>query len=539
MNTLNGATFMSLVVGLILAIPLSLVVTRLFKKKVEKLINSENDFNEILSEPTLLVNPIPFPGITKLTTPVSHAHTYLGKTKTYLSHFIPGLLVCFMILYSNYLQGGSIVMMTAFYLFLCVCFPLLFVTYTLKPSGNDFFGKLLKIYFLLHIMFIVYFLFRSKPSDVFGILYLFLMNIGPTLIFFWLNSRTTIKAIAPFMFPVIFIGSLFIMLGVTLLMGNQAALENVFNTFFVFLDALNIHGLTNVTLYSVVFILFMGFAILGLLLLRGTYNSKNINGQILLIDCLWLTQVIFMTSMPYNDHRAITYAFLILLVYKIVQLVMMKLLGQNAHAGSHQQLLVLRVFSLGKESEKLFGYVASNWLSKGYIKLIAGFDLTNSLVDIDDLLTYLSGGIRKRFCLSETLIIENVNKIDKLPDIDGRYRVNEMYCNNSTWKTVLDKLLPGTNRILMDLRGFSAANKGCIHEIQQIIYSVPMEKVLFVSDSKGLQHGADMYTIMKIAWETIPASSPNYANTETVFCVFEYNNKKDLPGLLYHLSSFE
>jgi hypothetical protein len=286
MDTVNGSVFLALILGLILAVPLTGAITGFFKRKVEKMIDSENDFREIVVDPELILNPVPFPGIQKLADPVSQPNSDIRSWRRYLHHIIPGLVVCFMIHYSSYPHDGTVVMMMVLYMFLCASFPLLFVIYVLKPSDSTYFGKALTIYFLAHILFIFYFLSRNPFSSAIWVLYIFILNIGPTLIFFLLNSRTTLRTITPFIFPVIFIGAIFLVLAFNLMISNQAILETVFNAFYGFFDALNIHGFTSFALFGSLLVLFAGIAIAGLVLFRLAYNSKTINNQILLIDCL-------------------------------------------------------------------------------------------------------------------------------------------------------------------------------------------------------------------------------------------------------------
>ena len=52
-----------------------------------------------------------------------------------------------------------------------------------------------------------------------------------------------------------------------------------------------------------------------------------------------------------------------------------------------------------------------------------------------------------------------------IADIDGRYRVNECYCHDTTWQDALQALVRYSDLVLMDLRGFQAHNAGCRYEL--------------------------------------------------------------------------
>lgn len=284
------------------------------------MINSENDFSMITPEPVLLPNPAPFPGIKKLTKemPSSQSGTHLGST--YLVHLITGLLVSLILLYVVYLQYETLSWLVSVYLFLCLSFPLLFVVYVLNTPGSRLFARTVLLYCTVHILILSYFFTRNDSSDVFTLISIFLIrDIWITAIFFWLQSSSTIKSIAPYLFPALYVGVIFHSGIISLFDSNQDVLEGTFLLIYDIFAALNLADLSASGFFLILTLVMVLTAIAALLFLRTAYASKNINGQILLIDCLWITQVIYMTSMPYNDHRAITYALLIVVIYKLTQ----------------------------------------------------------------------------------------------------------------------------------------------------------------------------------------------------------------------------
>jgi len=67
------------------------------------------------------------------------------------------------------------------------------------------------------------------------------------------------------------------------------------------------------------------------------------------------------------------------------------------------------------------------------------FQLTGDLVGLINALGDGAKGLESR--LSET---------DVAPDLDGRFRVNDFFCYEDTWKSVLDRLVRDTDAVLMD-----------------------------------------------------------------------------------------
>jgi hypothetical protein len=54
----------------------------------------------------------------------------------------------------------------------------------------------------------------------------------------------------------------------------------------------------------------------------------------------------------------------------------------------------------------------------------------------------------------------------------------------STWQGTLESLLLRSDVVLMDLRGFSTANSGCLFELQKLAEQRRLERTLFVVDGK-------------------------------------------------------
>lgn len=538
MNNINGYTIVSLLAGLVLTVQLTFILAKLYKRKVEKMINAENDFTAAEPAPVTAKNPAPYPGVRIENAGLKNTSYGKGRWTGISAYFIPGAVVCLVNFYVIYYHVQELKPVMAFYLLFTSLFPLVFVLHLVAGRRINGVRKLVLIYFALLGSLLVYFVARNSISEVAVLFsYTFIWPMWPALVFLVLQHTPGIKTLAPFVFPVVFAGTLLILMWYSLMAANTKMLAPFFNPVYRLFAYFHIAGWSITGFHFFVLLLLFLLISSGLILLRTAWLFKVVNGEILLADCFWITLQVNIFSEPYHDLRALIYPLLLFGGYKILQVLVMKLPGKPSPGRLPRQLLVLRVFSLGKKSEQLFNYVSAAWLPQGPIKLIAGFDLTNTVVDIDDILIYLSGRIRKRFCLNSALIKTNIGKIDKAPDIDGRYRVNELYCNNSTWKEVLNQLLPKTDLVLMDLRAFAVQHKGCAHEIQQIIYTTPVEKVIFICDPVGAAPNSDMCKLMKAAWEEIPVTSPNYGCVNSQFVIYSYQSKKDLQGLLARLAN--
>ena len=128
-------------------------------------------------------------------------------------------------------------------------------------------------------------------------------------------------------------------------------------------------------------------------------------------------------------------------------------------------LLVLRVFQQDAQIAKLFDRVVERWRLSGNTVLIAGADLIGHTLDPDDLFAFLNGDLASRFIANVDQVPQRLRGFDWQPDPDGRFRVNECYCFDTTWQAALAALVQGADVVLMDLRGFQARNLGCRHEL--------------------------------------------------------------------------
>ena len=145
-------------------------------------------------------------------------------------------------------------------------------------------------------------------------------------------------------------------------------------------------------------------------------------------------------------------------------------------------LLVLRVFQRDAQVERLFDKVIERWRQTGNTVLIAGTDVVSRTLEPDELFAYLNGRLAERFVSNEAEVSERLAALDLAPDPDGRYRVNECYCFDTTWQTMLAGLVRKSDLALMDLRGFKATNAGCIHELKALARAPDLQRVIVLYD---------------------------------------------------------
>lgn len=116
--------------------------------------------------------------------------------------------------------------------------------------------------------------------------------------------------------------------------------------------------------------------------------------------------------------------------------------------------------------------------------MIAGVDLAHRTVEPHEFLDFLSGKLARRFIGGPAELDQRMRERDTSPDRDLRFRVNDFFCYDDTWKLVLSRLARESDAVLMDLRGFSKRNAGCVFELGELARMVPLERVVFVVDRR-------------------------------------------------------
>ena len=319
--------------------------------------------------------------------------------------------------------------------------------------------------------------------------------------------------------------------------------HNVFNSggSALMLRAVNLFaalGLNNVNAVAAATIAaeLIGVAILSLIgwaFLRGLgrlYLWHLISDQSVLIDSLWflfaLTSVVDFAFFGDFWFLAPLGAFAI---YKLIAVSGFAAFGEKP-AGADPKLLLLRVFSLGKRSARLFNAFGRLWRHAGHIRLIAGPDLATSTVEPHEFLDFLSGKLDRRFISGPETLARRLTETEQRRDFDGRYRVDDFFCHDDAWQMVLKRLARDSDAVLMDLRGFLPDNQGCVFEINELLNVVPLGRVVFVVDATT--DLAFLRETFATGWAALAADSPNRELAEPRVVLFEFAGERSVPGLM-------
>jgi hypothetical protein len=196
------------------------------------------------------------------------------------------------------------------------------------------------------------------------------------------------------------------------------------------------------------------------------------------------------------------------------------------------RLLLLRVFGAQRRSERLYDLFNARWRHRGSMQMIGAPDLATSTLEPHEFLDFLSGRLRRSFIRGPADLERRIATLDLAADPDGRFRVNELFCEDAAWRPAVARLMARSEVVLMDLRRFSSANRGCIFELQALIDAVPLERLILLID-RDTEFPLLRRTLLEL-WQRMSGASPNARPRRSTlrFLMVERSEARSIGALL-------
>ncbi|HIP68687.1 MAG TPA: hypothetical protein EYH06_08870 [Chromatiales bacterium] len=419
-------------------------------------------------------------------------------------------------------SGGGFVPGRFLWLLICFMWPTVIAINLLVAINRKESITIVLGYFAVVIIIALFVLARNPE-----------LTIGQT-IFFWLfvNLPASVLFLSFLYYRIRSVGPLvlaFMVAGVTgafLLIQFAGSSDNLLRSISA---AGNIFGLGATTLFVLMHVIgFVIFSLLGwylLKLLGRRYREKRLSDQSLNLDALWLTfAVVQSITLVFEGWAWIFTGLVAFAFYKIVTLTGFAQRRKKAVNDTHYpMLLLLRVFALGRRSEKFFDGFSKLWRQAGSIDMIAGPDLVTTAVEPHEFLDFVSGKMSRQFVKDERDLEQRISALDKKPDPDQRLRVNEFFCHDDTWQMTMLKLATESDAILMDLRSFSQHNQGCLYELEQLLNQIDLDRIVFMVDqTTDLRFLEDS---IQALWKNVDSKSPNLKVASPVLHLFHAKNQ--------------
>jgi hypothetical protein len=157
-------------------------------------------------------------------------------------------------------------------------------------------------------------------------------------------------------------------------------------------------------------------------------------------------------------------------------------LGLAADDRPPRTLLLLRVFGYTRRTEKLFDRIGSRWRYFGPVTMIAAPDVVARSIDPADFLYYMVGAIDENFVRSAADLERRLETLDTRRDPDGRFRVNDFCCADTSWRATVTALMDRADVVLMDLRGVTTRQRGCEFELRELPARLAPHRIVLVVD---------------------------------------------------------
>jgi hypothetical protein len=268
--------------------------------------------------------------------------------------------------------------------------------------------------------------------------------------------------------------------------------------------------------------------LLALALLARAYERKYFSELSFHLAFAWVTFAVVWTS---EDMAHLwRYGAASLAIYAGLTRLMLPRLRDTACGHRPASLLVLRVFGSPGRSARRFQHLGMRWRTVGPIHLIAGADTAITNLDLSEVFRFLTFRLRSVYVQDAADLERRLEKLDCAPDPDGRYRVNDFFCFDDTWKATFTGLLQRSDAILLDLSGFGAKNAGAAYELGRLLGSRPLGSFVLITDRK-----TDMDclgTTLTRLWQQLDPSSPNAAVEQPVLRVLHQPSPRRLVAAL-------
>ena len=127
-------------------------------------------------------------------------------------------------------------------------------------------------------------------------------------------------------------------------------------------------------------------------------------------------------------------------------------------------------------------------------------------------LEFVRGRLARLFIEISDDLKHRIASIDPLPDPDARFRINQLFCSDDMWKAAVTHLMGEASLVAMDLRGFGPHRRGCVYELETLLDTVPLDRLVFFidwsTDRKGLEG------VLFAHWQRLAADSPNLTSRD-------------------------
>lgn len=270
------------------------------------------------------------------------------------------------------------------------------------------------------------------------------------------------------------------------------------------------------------------------------YQAKRFSDMQLALGGYWTLLTAFMLGSVIRDPILLMFSRLtakwvcaviiaLWLIWRWVQSIVLRAAVRTA-APSIGAMLFLRVFKPSKRSEEFTDRFFAYWRFAAPIWMIAGPDLTGAYLEPNEFFAYLRGRLREHFIADPGEAASRIKALDNARDPDGRFRVNELLCTNSTWQPTVLQMIADASVILLDLREYLEQRKGTRFELTELLRRTPLNKVVLLIDAKD--DIAHFTAEVESIWQEVAGQRSDIADVGDLHVLrFSKGSNKEMHGL--------
>lgn len=248
--------------------------------------------------------------------------------------------------------------------------------------------------------------------------------------------------------------------------------------------------------------------------------------------CCWAFLTLYLLSLTvspdlYDDRATLRWGLLLALVlYVTVLHTLLFLIRARRPAVSSRRLLLLRVFGRADESEDLLDVLSNTWRRIGAIDLIAGSDVASRTLRSSMLEAFLLRRTDDQFLKTSADVDKRLDHRRDAIEEDSRYPVNAVYCYGNVWQQAFARLAQSATAVVMDVRGFTAVNKGCAWELTYLVQRVPLRRIVLLVDRRTDMEAVE--GVARAAWKDLtPEAESDDSRPELRVLTFARRSEAD------------
>jgi hypothetical protein len=258
--------------------------------------------------------------------------------------------------------------------------------------------------------------------------------------------------------------------------------------------------------------------------MADAYAARRYSEQMLIVDAIWFLQTLMLcSSLAFESGYWGATGLLAFAAYKIVTFFGFRVFCAKLRR-QPLRLLLLRVFGFGRRSSRLMDLIAARWRYTGNLCLIAAPDLAARTIEPGKLLALLRGRLGRLFVHDRGELDRRLAEIDARRDPDGRFRIAELFCAGDIWRAAVKSLMTDAHVVVMDVRSFGPEHQGCVFELQTLLDTVPLERlILLVNKGTKLEF---LQQVLDARWRELRIDSPNARASSPTMRLIEVNGSE-------------